>query len=136
MNLVQPPSLRPGDDLDGLLRAFFRSQIPHPWPALRTPRMRASSAARPASSRGSLIRSRYALAASVTLLLLGSLFLPGRLTRNLEPSNVPSGTPISSDDVRQKMKKDLKIKDFERKHKSTLGTDEGDLDGFELSPIK
>lgn len=128
--------MKPGDDLDGLLRAFFRSQMQNPWPALRVPRMHPSSTAHLTASRGSMIRSRYALAASVGLLLLGSLFLPSRFTRNVEPGDAPNGTPISSDDVRQKMKKELKIKDFERKHKSSLGADDGVLDEFDLSPIK
>jgi hypothetical protein len=32
MGIVEPPSHNSSDDLDGLLRAFFRSQMPQAWP--------------------------------------------------------------------------------------------------------
>src|SRR5262249_19607351 len=61
----------PGD-VDGLLRDFFRAQMPEMWPDLKP-------AARPASRRAgsSLIRSRGVLAASVLLLLTGFWWVSG-----------------------------------------------------------
>jgi hypothetical protein len=61
------------DDMDGLLRAFFRSQLPRPWPAAPTPPARAV----PMRRRG--YRSRLALAASVALVALGALFAAGKI---------------------------------------------------------
>ena len=43
MRFVDPPTLaspwreQPGDDLDGLLTAFFRSEMPSPWPGAPEP---------------------------------------------------------------------------------------------------
>ena len=77
MSSVQPSSAGPRegghlpDDLEGLLRAFFRAEMPDPWPTLPAP------AAAP--RRGPLGRSRLALAASVAFLLIGQLSLCGTL---------------------------------------------------------
>jgi hypothetical protein len=124
MSLVEPPLPKPGDDLDGLLRAFFRSRMPHPWPALRLPRFRMASAPRPPSSGRSLIRSRYALAASVALLLFGSLLLPGRLTPGSKPGQVPDAPMIGDLHEQQRMKREHKIKEHENKNKPALGADD------------
>jgi hypothetical protein len=78
MNLAVRSPARPDDDLDGLLRAFFQAEMPHPWPALKAPP--SSHTAPPAPPRRSLFRSRLALAASVALLVTGALALPGRFT--------------------------------------------------------
>jgi hypothetical protein len=134
MSLVEPSPLKPGDDLDGLLRTFFRSQMPQPWPVPPMPRSRSVPATRPAASRHPLMRSRFALAASVALLLFGSLFLPGRFAPNLTSGTAPDGTPISNDDLRHQMRKELKSKQSENKNHSGLSVDDGDE--FDLSPIK
>ncbi len=102
MSLVEPSPMKPGDDLDGLLRAFFRSQMPQPWPASQAPRSLNVPAARPASSRHPLMRSRYTLAASVALLLLGSLFLPSRFTQTSKSDGNPGGAPISDTQEQQR----------------------------------
>jgi hypothetical protein len=68
---------RPGDDLDDLLTAFFRSERPSPWPAAPEPE-EADVIARPASlPRRSPWNSRFALAASVALMLAGGWMLSG-----------------------------------------------------------
>lgn len=77
MNLAVRSPARPDDDLDGLLRAFFQAEMPHPWPALKAP-LPSRQTAPPAPPRRGLFRSRLALAASVTLLVTGALALPGR----------------------------------------------------------
>jgi hypothetical protein len=82
------------DDLDDLLRAFFRRQLPKRWPA--PPQLQSSqkSNARSPSAR-TLIRSRWALAASLALLLLGSLLLPSRFASDGRNGQPVSGTGIS-----------------------------------------
>jgi len=60
------------DDLDGLLRNFFRSEMPNPWPTMTAPAIE-----NPTPTWWSRSRSRLALAASVALLLVGSWFLSG-----------------------------------------------------------
>jgi hypothetical protein len=85
-----PSAGRPPEDPDGLLRAFFRAEMPDPWPGFRRlpgptavlgtngtapgrPRPReAAPPSRPA------LRSRLALAAAALLLLLGTLAGSGR----------------------------------------------------------
>lgn len=73
----------PGDhDLDQLLRAFYKAELPEPFPVLKAPR------ARPAPVVSwSLLRNRAALAASVCLLLVGGWLLAGRTTDIAPPSN-------------------------------------------------
>jgi len=77
MRFMDPPSLdspargRSGDDLDGLLRAFFRAEMPNPWPGAPVVEEAPVVLSRPASARSArtLFRSRMALAASVAFLL-------------------------------------------------------------------
>lgn len=90
MSFVEPPSLQPSDDFDGLLRAFFRRQMPQPWPSPSLSSSSATSVNRPSASGRSLIRSRWALAASLALLLLGSLLLPSRFTQDAKPEPIIS----------------------------------------------
>jgi len=66
---------RPPEDLDALLRAYFRSEMPEPWPALQPP---ADAAPPPARKRWPINASRWVLAASVALLLVGQLALSGK----------------------------------------------------------
>jgi hypothetical protein len=133
MNLVDPSPRKPGD-LDGLLRMFFRRQMPHPWPAPQTPRSRRTPAARPVSSGRPLIRSRWALAASVGLLLLGSLLLPGRLTQGTKLGDNPEGPTIGDTKEREQMKREHDFKAFQEKHKPMPDV-EDDLDKSDM-PIK
>lgn len=71
-----PPHLagRGTADIDGWLKAFFRKEMPHPWPSLKPPAKAGQAAAR----RRPLFRSRMALAASVMVLLLGYLWVAAR----------------------------------------------------------
>lgn len=115
MRIVEPPSLDSpgrgrGGDLDGLLSAFFRSELPHPWPRPEVPDeqpslplkvTRLGDRARPA------LRSRFALAASVALILAGSWLLSGGFeelatpgTRKMAP---PTGDPME-DSMRPRLR--------------------------------
>jgi hypothetical protein len=85
MNRTTSPTLPPGDDVDALLRDFFRKEMPAPRPAFQVPRERPvapvlsfPAPAGPAPRRSSW-RSRLALAASIALLIGSSALLPGRL---------------------------------------------------------
>lgn len=108
MSSVEPPDDwrnpgRPGEDPDGLLRAFFRSEVPDPWPAFRRPDDHSPSAfaGRPASGRasrprlGAAVRGRLALAAAAVVLLLGTLLLAGRFPA--DPAETPYGGPPAAD---------------------------------------
>lgn len=82
--ILSPPSVprggaQPPDDVDDLLRAFFKAQMPKSWAAPDVPASR--RAAPPLVARSAkgwpLMRSRLAVAASVALLVGGSLMLAG-----------------------------------------------------------
>jgi hypothetical protein len=66
---------RAPNELDGLLRAFFRAQVPEPWPELKPPAPLSPRGEGAAARRRSLFRSRFILAASLLILLLSQLFV-------------------------------------------------------------
>lgn len=138
MSLVSPHPRKPSDDLDGLLRSFFRRQMPNPWPASRAAQLRAAPRILPSSARRPLIRSRWTLAASIGLLLVGSFLLPGRLAPVLKPETGPGGSHIGTNDLRRQMDKEHRIKEFEDKNKPQLGIDNPgqDLDEFDAPSIR
>jgi hypothetical protein len=60
------------DGLDGALRSFFRAEMPDPWPVMSAPELPPQAAVvRPWWKRG----GRFALAASIALMLVGYLAL-------------------------------------------------------------
>jgi hypothetical protein len=76
MNRLEPQPVPPGD-LDALLAAFFRAQLPAPWPAFRAPaKTRLQPPVPPGSRRLPAWGSRLALAAAVALLLAGAWLWP------------------------------------------------------------
>jgi hypothetical protein len=90
--VIQPPidpreSGQPADELDGLLRDFFQSEMPCPWPAVRRP----VSYPLASTSWRRRLRSSLALAASLALLALGLSALSGKF------ANRPSATPSGQD---------------------------------------
>lgn len=108
MSVAEPPPQQPNDELESLLRTFFRSQMPHPWPSPRVPLAASKPLRCPQWTGRSLVRSRWALAASVALLLLGSLLLPSRFTHEAQPENRLGAPQISSNDLRRKMEQEHK----------------------------
>ena len=66
-------------DADQLFRAFFRSEVPHEWPAFEPPVRRTTMLFRPAATprRRFVLGSKLALAASVALLTLCGWLLSG-----------------------------------------------------------
>ena len=64
------------EPVDDVLRAYFRAQLPRPWPAAPRPPRAVARAAWPLR----LPSHRLALAASLGLLFVGLVALAGRLT--------------------------------------------------------
>ena len=90
------------DPLEGRLRAFFHKEIPNPWPDFQFP-LDEQPAVRP-MVRGSWMRrpmARFAMAASILLLVLGYLalakFFPDR---NGEALNLNRSQEIGSNGLR------------------------------------
>ena len=108
MRVVAPPPNVPGetqsrdDDLEALLRSFFRAEMPDPWPSLEAPASRLPFRPVRRPERPALWRSRLALAASVALLVLGSLFLLGK--QQAPETNLGSKAPaIGSNEERNSL---------------------------------
>lgn len=77
------------DDLDRLLHDFFQAELPDPWPACPA----AAPSAPLAVAGASASRGRLVLAASVLLLLAGSLALPTRVGDAALPTDPGLGKP-------------------------------------------
>jgi hypothetical protein len=77
----------PPDEVETLLRAYFRAEMRDPWPAPPLIRTTVAAPVGGAPARA-FNRSRFALAASVALLVGGSLLIPGR------SPNPPAATPL------------------------------------------
>ena len=120
MNVVEPPSTQPSDDLDGLLRAFFRRQMPHPWPT-------GCSFSRCLGRASAVIgATRLSLGGPPRWLwlLLGSLLLSGRFTGSSKPGEDIDAPTIGSHDIPKRMEKEHKIKEHENKNKIGFGADD------------
>jgi hypothetical protein len=79
----------PSDEVETLLRAYFRAEMPHPWPAPPLARAPVSQPLPTSAVRGSF-RSRLTLAASVAMLLAGTLAIPGRKPTGQAPPVLPA----------------------------------------------
>jgi hypothetical protein len=87
MNVFVPPTTvnqngrSSEDELDGLLRAFYQAELPHPWPSPEVPALRNDVLPlRSSLRRFPMLRSRLALAASVAFLVAGPLALSAYFT--------------------------------------------------------
>jgi hypothetical protein len=74
--LTQGGPGRPPENLDGLLRRFFRSEMPQPWPA--APKVQAPAEREHPPRPWFRHTSRLALAAAMVLFLIGYLALAGK----------------------------------------------------------
>jgi hypothetical protein len=136
MSVVGPSPVQPGDDVDGLLRKFFKSQLPHPWPAPPARASITSSQRRHAIGR-SLVRGRWTLAASVALLFLSSLLLPKRFTPDAQSENGISAPPFADRNVLPKRSKQHPDKANEKRNNPGLRADERDfLPDFDESDLR
>ncbi len=92
---------RPPEDVDALLRRFFRAEMPEPWPAPPAVPTPAASVREPQRRPSFRLSSRLALAAAVALFVIGYLALAARFpaSPNVGPDpirpdtgfNVPRG---------------------------------------------
>jgi len=99
---IRIPKARPqeGDGLDRLIAAYFRAEMPANWPAApqpwaEKPHVAADNHISPAR------RSRWALAASVAILIGGCWYLSGHLTDGQKKGP-------NLDDTTAKMPKEIK----------------------------
>jgi hypothetical protein len=81
--VVAPPNQRnggvpEGDEVDQVLRAFFKAQLPNPWPSFESPPESSVLPFVPLARRSSGVRGRLALAASVAILAAGGWLLSGK----------------------------------------------------------
>jgi hypothetical protein len=105
MNLVVPPvdhsDRSSEDELDGLLRAFYKAELPNPWPSFEAPADRnLILPLRPFGKRFPMWRTRLALAASVAFLVAGPIALSAYLSgtnTNTAAATVPESGPASAD---------------------------------------
>ena len=65
-----------GEPIDALLGAYFRAEMPSPWPAFRSPAKTRLAFTPASAARRPAYAGRLALAASVGLLFVGSWMLP------------------------------------------------------------
>ncbi len=95
MNRIEQPPVEStngtgaGHAYDDLLRAFFRAEMPAPWPTFEVPEPATLSITRSRTAPIGLLtrtRSRVALAASIAILLLGSWLLSGAFPRDCRPA--------------------------------------------------
>ena len=110
MNALEP-NVKP-DELDALLHAFFRSEMPDPWPQLKAPvTVPASLEEKAPPSWWSRSRSRFALAASVALLMLTCWWLSGR---TVEYNNPGTDGPLKAKDLRGKIIQSVKEEEIRK----------------------
>jgi hypothetical protein len=74
------------DELDRMLKDYFQSELPSPWPAPPVPTSPRPAVAFRANGLG---HSRLVLAASIATLLLGGWLLTGKLSGPVGPGGAP-----------------------------------------------
>jgi hypothetical protein len=90
-DLRTSPAFGPSsDELDGMLRSFFRAEVPDPWPTMKFPEP-VVKLHKPRRSAWLRIGPRLAIAASVAFLLLGYLALGSIFPRHQPGEGLNSG---------------------------------------------
>lgn len=126
MRFVEPLSPKAGDGLDSLLRAFYRAEMPNPWPTPCLPV--ASPLSLGSSTRGrTLMRSRWLLAASAALLLLGSSLLPNRFASDAKQEQGIGGMGTANRNILPDAPKRHEGKPSANKNDPGFGIEDGDL---------
>jgi hypothetical protein len=98
-------------ELDGLLRAFYRSEMPEPWPTMLAPLVTPAQSDPTSTSWWAQSRSRLALAASVALLMVACWWMTARTPIYTTPVMLPSGAGDAGTNERKEMIKILKEKE-------------------------
>jgi len=93
------------NDVDRLLSGFFKSEMPDPFPTFRNASVMPLAASRNSHEQGRAAsnRSRFALAASVAILLGGCWYLSGQIGPRSDRPNLGS-----NGDATANMPKELK----------------------------
>jgi len=96
-------------DVDRLMSAFFKSEMPDPFPPMKLPAARAeqpmpvvATLERRSARRSSTTKAKISIAASVALLLGGCWYISGRM------SDTPEQTKIGKGIDNAKMPKEIK----------------------------
>jgi hypothetical protein len=95
MNIIERPPVDPtnhdrsSENLEELLRAFYRAEMPRSWPELKVP-VSAEAPRHAHKSWFSTAKSRLALAASIILLILSTLLLSQTLRDSKPASTQPN----------------------------------------------
>jgi hypothetical protein len=85
-----------GDELEGMLRTFFRAEVPDPWPTMKFPEP-ILKLRKPRRSTWLRVGPRLAVAASVALLVVGYLALG-----SIFPKHQPDGPSMNGPTIGQK----------------------------------
>src|SRR5262245_3527772 len=80
MNTTKPSPNPAGDDLDRLFAAYFQAEMPTRWPPAPRPWLEMPRVANTSPKTDSSHRSRWALAASVALLVGSCWYLSGHIS--------------------------------------------------------
>jgi len=101
--------------VDRLLSAFFKAELPNPFPMMRAPAGQADlpmpvSPAPMGERHSSILKSRLSLAASVAILIGGCWYISGQMTAPAGRANIGQG-----DDKAQIIKQILKAKEEPKK---------------------
>jgi hypothetical protein len=100
IDLRTSPTFGPsGDELDGMLRSFFRAEVPDPWPTMKAPPA-VVKFEKPRRSTWLRIGPRLAIAASVGLLLVGYLALGSIFPKHQANDGLNNGPTIGSNNNR------------------------------------
>lgn len=87
MTTSQPKPTGTSDQVDRLLSAYYQAEMPKKWPAAPQPWAEPALAKTDRTGRQSS-RSRWALAASVAMLLGGCWYLSGQITDGKKSPNL------------------------------------------------
>jgi hypothetical protein len=106
---------RSEQNLDSLLRTFYQGEMPHRWPEWKTPQQSVIVPARSHSWSG-ILRSRFALAASIALMILGFVFVSDKI-QNGNPSDSsfdkigirPDPTSLKPQPAKPRMKESIRV---------------------------
>jgi len=95
-----------GDEVDRLLSSFYRSEMPTKWPAAPKPWAEKARPQAVASSSNPVSRSRWALAASVAILVGGCWYLSTNMTNGKQrPDGSFDGGSADTKNVKDLSKK-------------------------------
>ncbi|MFL5240646.1 MAG: hypothetical protein ACJ8FY_00935 [Gemmataceae bacterium] len=91
---------RSDQNLDRILRAFFRAEMPLRWPEWKSPQQSVIVPAR-GHFGSTTLRSRFALAASIALMIFGFLFVSDKLQNGDLPTKNGMNTGFDDPQIKK-----------------------------------